>query len=151
MGKSFPVLSLVAFLLVGNSAYAAAHAAQGDAMALVNRVILEMANSGTEKTIEAINTHDARFSDRDIYVIVYDVKAKELANGVDSKTVGTDFADWKDADGNALFHTLLTLLKTRERGWQDYTVINPKTKKPEHKSSYFQLFKNVVISCDITQ
>ena len=151
MGKSFRMLSLVAFLLVGNSAYAAAHATQGDATALVFRVILEMVNNGREETIEAINTHDARFSDRDIHVIVHDMKAKELANAVDSKTVGTSLADWKDADGNALFQTRLTLLKTRGEGWQDYTVINPETKKPEHKSSYFRLFKNVVISCDITQ
>ena len=155
MGKSrntVRMLSLAACLFGSHVAYAAApHATQGDAMALVNRVILEMVNNGSEKTIEAINTHDPRFSDHDAHVIVHDMKAKELANSVDPKAVGTDLSAWKDADGNAIFQSRLTTLKTREKGWQDYTIVNPKTKKPEHKSSYFQVFKNVVISCDISQ
>jgi cytochrome c len=152
MKKLLSIITCSAVLGLFNHACAAeSHATQGDGMALVQRAILYMVNNGKAKTITEINNPKGQFRDRDIFVTMHDMKGVELANAADPSLVGTNLMEWKDADGKFLFKERFEKLKSREKAWQDYKLLNPKSKKVESRSSYYEKFQDIILSTDINQ
>jgi cytochrome c len=141
------ICTLVCYTL---TTHAADNASAPAALALVHKVIAYMKENGKEKTISEINDgRSKRFIDRDLYIVVNTLDGKNLAHGVNPRIVGLDLSQIKDVDGKYYVKESLALIKTNGQGWVDYKWPNPKTQRIEEKSSYFERFEDVIISCGI--
>ena len=134
----------------GASQAASEHGTAAEAVALVQKVIVYMKANGRDKTIAEINDlHSTRFRDRDLYVTINDLQAKNLAHGANAKMQGKDLIELKDADGKAFMRERLDLVKAKGKGWQDYKFVNPVSKQIEQKSMYFEKHDDLIINCGI--
>ena len=93
--------------------------------------------------------HSTRFRDRDLYVTINDLNARNLAHGANPRMQGKDLIDLKDADGKAFMRERLELARKNGKGWQDYKFVNPVTKLIEPKSMYFERYEDLIINCGI--
>lgn len=142
------IMLLAAFGLAGAS-YGADHGSAEEAVAMVQKVIAHIKANGKEKTITEINTLSDKFRDRDLYVTILDMNGLELAHGTNKKMQGKNLIDLKDADGKFQIRERLEIAKAKGKGWQDYKFTNPVTIKIEPKSTYFEKYEDMIISCGI--
>ena len=66
--------------------------------AMVDKAIAFIKKNGREKAFAEINNPKGQFTDRDLYVVVYDINGKVLAHGANAKMIGRDLLDNKDVD-----------------------------------------------------
>jgi cytochrome c len=119
-----------------------------EAMAMVQKTIATMKKNGVEATIAEINKRDGQYKDRDLYIVIYSMDGKNLAH-INSRMVGKDMVELKDADGKYFIKERLEMAKTKGSGWQDYKFVNPESKQIEPKSMYIEKYENVIVSCGI--
>jgi cytochrome c len=143
------ILMAGAMGLVGATHAAEQHATANEAVAMVQKVIAYMKANGKEKTIAEVNNLQGQFRDRDLYVTINDFSANTLAHGANVRMQGKNLIDLRDADGKYFMRERLEILKTKDKGWQDYKFVNPVTKQIEPKSMYFEKYKDVIINCGI--
>ncbi|MGZ5102481.1 MAG: cache domain-containing protein, partial [Usitatibacter sp.] len=77
-----------ALLLAVGAMPAAAQEKKGtaaEATAMVEKAITHIKKVGREKAYADINNPKGQFTDRDLYVVVYDLKGKVLAHGANPK------------------------------------------------------------------
>lgn len=79
-------------LMLGSSALAADQGSAAEAEAMVKKAVAFIKANGPEKAYEEF-THGKQFKDRDLYIIVYDLNGKNLAQGANPKLVGKDLID----------------------------------------------------------
>jgi cytochrome c len=119
----------------------AAHAANGtaaEAEALVKKAIAHINEAGPEKAYDDF-TNGKDFKDRDLYIIVYDLNGKNLAQGANPKLVGKDLIGLKDPDGKPLIQMFVDLAKSKGKGWvEGYKFMNPVSQKIEKKAMYLE-------------
>lgn len=130
--------------------HAVAKGTEGEATMLILKVTNYLQANGKDKTIAEVNNPKGQLQDFGLHVKIHDLNGNVLANGADPKQVGTNEMDWKDADGKQLYKERAERLKTVNKGIQDFKTINPKTKKPERRSSVYEKKDGLVISCDVT-
>jgi cytochrome c len=147
MRNFLKAVSLMMVIVMSGLAYGAERATPDEAMAMVQKTIAAMKANGVEKTIAEINSLSQQFRDRDLYISVMDMKGFLIAHGANKRMQGIDIIDLKDIDGKVYIRQRLDVLKTKDRGWQDYKFVNPVTKQIEQKTMYFQKYGDVVISC----
>lgn len=128
--------------------HAAEHGTANEAKAMVQKAIDAMKKNGIEATIAEINKRDGQYQDRDLYVVVYDVKGKNVAH-LNPKMVGKDMIDLTDVDGKFFIRERLEMVKAKGKGWQDYKFVNPTTKQIEPKSMYVEKYEGVIVGCGI--
>lgn len=145
MGIVFGVFALG----VQGMAVAGERGTADEAVAMVKKAIAFMKANGREKAYAEINNPNGQFKDRDLYVVVYDLKAKNIAHGANPRMIGKDLIEMKDADGKAFMKERVEIMKAKDKGWQDYKFLNPVTKKIEPKSMYLEKFEDVIVACGI--
>jgi len=118
-----------------------------EAEAMVAKVIHEIKAVGTAKTYADIT--NKKYSDRDLYPVVYDLKGVVRAHGQNPKMVGKDLLDLQDADGKAFVKERVELAQTQGKFWQDYKFTDPVTKKILPKSMYCEKQGDTVICAGI--
>lgn len=143
----------LAFAAIGLSLVAPAHAGDrgtaAEAEAMVKRAVAFIKEKGPEKAYEEF-THGKQFKDRDLYVIVYDLNGKNLAQGANPKLVGKDLIGLKDPDGKPLIQMFVDLAKTKGKGWvEGYKFLNPATQKIEEKAMYLERVGDTLVGCGI--
>jgi len=130
----------------------AAHADPGtaaEAEAMVKKAVAFIKANGADKAYEEF-THGKAFKDRDLYVVVYDLTGKNLAQGANPKLVGKDLIGLKDPDGKPLIQLFIELAKTKGKGWVDgYKFLNPVTQKIEGKAMYLERVGDTLVGCGI--
>ena len=143
-------ITLVAasFFLLLNSASAAEHGTATEAKAMVQKVIAAMKKTSVDATVAEINKRDGQYSDKDLYVVVYDMAGKNLAH-LNPKMVGKDMIELKDEDGKSFIKDRIEIAKKKGSGWQDYRFLNPISKQIESKSMYVEKYENVIIGCGV--
>lgn len=144
--------TLMAFLFFGiaSAANAAAeHGTADEAVAMVHKVAAYMKENGKEKTIEEVNNIHGQFRDRDLYVTINTLQMVTLAHGANPRMQGKNLIDLRDADGKYFMKERMEMLKTKDKGWQEYKFVNPVTKAIEHKAMYFEKHGDLVINCGI--
>ncbi|MFZ6758097.1 cache domain-containing protein [Undibacterium sp. Ji50W] len=141
---------LISFVLVlmSLSVHAAEHGTANEAKALVQKAIDAMKKNGVDTIVAEINKRDGQYQDRDLYVVVYDMKGKNIAH-LNPKMVGKDMIDLTDVDGKFFIRDRLELVKAKGKGWQDYKFVNPSTKQIEPKSMYIEKYEGVIVGCGI--
>jgi cytochrome c len=126
------------------------HGSADEAVALVQNVIASIKSVGREKTIAEINDlQSGKYRDRDLYVTINDLRAKNLAHGANARMQGKDLIDLKDADGKFFMRERVDIAKAKGKGWQDYKFVNPVSKQIEPKSMYFERYEDLIINCGI--
>lgn len=116
---------------------------------MVKRAVAYIKTNGTEKAYEEF-TNGKSFKDRDLYIIVYDLNGKNLAQGANPKLVGKDLIGLKDPDGKPLIQMFVDLAKAKGKGWvEGYKFLNPVSQKIEGKAMYLERVGETLVGCGI--
>lgn len=152
--KSFSFLSaLVRSVLVSLVMLGAAHAQDrgtaAEAEAMVKKAVAYIKANGAEKSYEEF-TNGKSFKDRDLYIIVYDLNGKCLAQGANAKLVGKDLIGLKDPDGKPIIKLFVDLAKEKGKGWvEGYKFMNPVSQKMEGKAMYLERVGDTLVGSGI--
>lgn len=135
--KTITVLAAFAALtLGGHAAHAEDRATPAQAEAMVKKAVAFIKEVGTAKAYPEISDKHGRFKDRDLYIVVYDMKGNCLAHGANAALIGQDLSEATDVDGKPYVQERVKLAATKASFWQDYKFTNPVTKKIEPKQTY---------------
>jgi len=106
-------------------------------------------SNGADKAYEEF-TNGKSFKDRDLYVVVYTLDGKNLAQGANPKLVGKDLINLKDPEGFPLIQKFVELAKTKGSGWvEGYKFMNPVSQKMEKKAMYLERVGDTLVGCGI--
>ena len=128
--------ALLSAFVIGNAAIAADGANKDEAVAMVKKAVASIKADGSDKTYAEISKKGGAFSDRDLYVVVYQLAGKVLAHGANEKFIGKDMSDAQDVDGKLYVKERIDMAQKQASFWQDYKFVNPVTKKVEPKEMY---------------
>jgi signal transduction histidine kinase len=150
MKKVFAAIWASIFLMsVGGVSLAADQGTPAEAEAMVKKAISYLKANGKDKAFAEVNNTKGQFNDRDLYVFVYDMNGKCLAHGFNSKMIGKDLREMKDADGKSYVKERIEIIKTKGKGWQDYKFTNPVSKKLENKTAYIEKGDDMIFGCGV--
>jgi signal transduction histidine kinase len=151
MNRLMVVLSVGVCLGLSNLSASAAEgkASAADAVAMVGKAVAAIKADGPDKAYAAFTAKDSRFTDRDLYVIVYDRQGKCLAHGANAKLVGKDLLENQDTDGKFYIKERMNLASSKPSFWQDYKFTNPTTRKVEPKSTYCEVMPDTIVCAGI--
>ena len=146
--KSLLNASLLGLVMAG-SAHANDQGTAAEAEAMVKKAVAFIKANGTEKAYDEF-TNGKSFKDRDLYVIVYDLNGKNLAQGANPKLVGKDLIGLKDPDGKPLIQMFVDLAKAKGKGWvEGYKFLNPVSQKIEGKAMYLERVGDTLVGTGI--
>lgn len=141
--------ALLSCLLMVTCANAADKGTPAEAEAMVKRAVAYIKANGPDKAYDEF-TNGKSFKDRDLYIIVYDLNGKNLAQGANPKLVGKNLIALKDPDGKPLIKMFVDLAKDKGQGWvEGYKFLNPVTQKIENKSMYLERLGDTLVGCGI--
>lgn len=112
--KAFFGAIVMSFMMSGVG-HAADQGTSAEAEAMVKKAVAYIKANGAEKAYEEF-TNGKSFKDRDLYIIVYDLNGKNLAQGANPKLVGKDLIGLKDPDGKPLIQMFVDLAKSKGKG-----------------------------------
>jgi cytochrome c len=136
-------------LMLSGAVYAADQGTAAEAEAMVKKAVAYIKANGPEKAYEEF-TNGKSFKDRDLYIIVYDLNGKNLAQGANPKLVGKDLIGLKDPDGKPLIQMFVDLAKSKGKGWvEGYKFLNPVSQKIEDKAMYLERVGDTLVGCGI--
>jgi cytochrome c len=139
----------VAGFLMAGPALAAEQGTAAEAEAMVKKAVAHIKAAGADKAYDEF-TNGKDFKDRDLYIIVYDLNGKNLAQGANPRLVGKDLIGLKDPDGKPIIQLFVDLAKAKGKGWvEGYKFMNPVTKKMEAKAMYLERVGDTLVGCGI--
>jgi cytochrome c len=139
----------VAGFLMAGSTLAADQGSAAEAEAMVKKAVAHIKAAGPEKAYDEF-TNGKTFKDRDLYIIVYDLNGKNLAQGANPKLVGKDLIGLKDPDGKPIIQMFVDVAKTKGKGWvEGYKFMNPVSQKMEGKAMYLERVGDTLVGCGI--
>jgi cytochrome c len=113
------------------------------AQALADRAVLHMQQVGPETAIKDFNDPKGGYTDRDLFVIVYDPNGV-IMTGVPA-LIGKNARALTDVTGKEFGKEIIKAAYTKDGSWVEYHMTNPVTKKVELKTSYIHRFDNYVV------
>jgi signal transduction histidine kinase len=116
---------------------------------MVKKAVAFIKEQGADKAYPEFTGKDAKFIDRDLYVVVYQLDGKVLAHGSNPKFVGKDMSDAQDVDGKLYVKERVELAGKQASFWQDYKFVNPVSKKVEPKQMYCEKLENTAVCAGI--
>jgi len=126
-----------------------ATAAEATAMVKKGVAAIKAGGKNNDKLFSDITAKDAKWVDRDLYLVVYGMDGSVKAHGANAKLVGNNLMDMLDIDGKPYIKERIDLAKSKGSFWQDYKFTNPTTKKIEPKSMYCEKVDEVVACAGI--
>jgi len=142
---------VVAFVSAPGFAQDKAKGTSAEATAMVEKAIAHIKKVGRDKAFADFNNKSGPFVDRDLYVVVYDLKGKVLAHGANEKMIGKDLIELRDSDGKYFVKERVDMMSKgpSAKGWQDYKFMNPVTRQIEPKSMYLHRYEDLIVGCGI--
>ena len=152
MNRILSVFAAVLMLAIGMPA--AAQDKKGtaaEATAMVEKAIAHIKKVVRDKAFADFSSKQAPWVDRDLYVVVYDMKGKVLAHGANEKMIGKDVIELRDNDGKYFVKERVEMMSKgpEAKGWQDYKFMNPVSKAIEPKSMYLRRYEDLIVGCGI--
>jgi cytochrome c len=144
MRKTMTVLVVAVVAVAFLAALAFAAATPDDAKAWVGKGKEFFNANGKDKALAEFSNPKGPFVKDDLYIYVLDLDGKMLAHP-NATLVGKDFMKVKDADGKLFAVDIVKAAKDKGMGWVDYKWENPKSKKVEAKTVYFEKVDGVII------
>ncbi len=140
-----------AIVLMPLSAAAQSKATAAEATAMVKKGVADLKAAGKDKDkiYAAVIAKDAKWVDRDLYLVVYGMDGTVKAHGANAKLVGNNMLDMLDIDGKPYIKERIDLAKSKGSFWQDYKFTNPTSKKIEPKSMYCEKVEDLVACAGI--
>lgn len=120
-----------------------------DAVKMVKEAAALYKSAGLEKAMDALNDPKGQFVKGPLYVFAYDQSGVLIANATAPDKIGQNLMDVPDSKGKKFRREIVERAMKEKSGWVDYTIINPKTKVEELKTSYFELAGEMVLGCGI--
>lgn len=119
--------------------------------ALVKEAITFAKASGKDAAFKEITKIGGRFHKHggELYVFVYDMDGKVVAHGQGASKVGVNQVNAKDPEGREYIKERIALAKSKGKGWHDYIYLNPVTQKREPKTSYIEVYENLIFGAGI--
>lgn len=132
-------------------AFAQAKATAAEATAMVKKGVatLKAAGGDKAKVFAEVNSKNAKWVDRDLYLVVYGLDGTVRAHGANTKLVGENLIDMLDIDGKPYVKERVEMAKSKGSFWQDYKFTNPTTKKIEPKSMYCEHLDDMAVCAGI--
>jgi cytochrome c len=147
--KNAILLGSVLAVFLSVSAFAKEQfATKKEAEAMVVRTVAAL-KANRAKTLEEISAKDARYVDRDLYAVVYDLSGKVLAHGANNKMVGKDLIELKDPDGKEFVKERVELARSKGKFWQEYKFTDPETRKILPKEAYCEKADDAVVCAGV--
>jgi cytochrome c len=132
-------------LCLGSTAFAGDNATRDEAVKMVKEGVKFIKAQGPEKGYAEISRKGSKFTERDLYLVVYGLDGLVHAHGANEKMVGKNLIELKDVDGKAFVRERVELAAAKGQFWQDYKFTNPVTKKVEPKSMYCERLDQVAV------
>lgn len=155
MNRSTRIATAVFALTLGFLAPAAAQdkskGTRAEAVAMVDKALAHIKKVGRDKAFADFNNKNGPFTDRDLYVVVYDIRGKVLSHGANEKMIGKDVIDLRDNDGKYFVRERVEMMSKAPdaKGWQDYKFMNPVTKAIEPKQMYLHRMDDMIVGCGV--
>jgi signal transduction histidine kinase len=153
--KSIPAASslllALAVCLTPTLASADTKATAAEATAMVKKGVTAIKAGGKDhdKLFSEVTAKDAKWVDRDLYLVVYSMDGTVKAHGANAKLVGNNLMDMLDIDGKPYIKERIDQAKAKGSFWQDYKYTNPTSKKIEPKSMYCEKVEELVACAGI--
>jgi len=143
-------LGLIGSLMTG-AALADTKATAAEATAMVKKGVaaIKAAGAGKASVYGEVNAKNAKWVDRDLYLVVYGLDGVVRAHGANTKLVGENLIDLLDIDGKPYVKERVELAKTKGSFWQDYKFTNPVSKKIEPKSMYCEKLDDMAVCAGV--
>lgn len=136
-------LILILSFTTSQTAFGQDFATPKEAEAMVAATVAAL-KENRQKTYDEITAKHAKWVNRDLYPVVYDLNGKVLAHGQNSRMVGKDLIDMRDVDGKAFVRERVELAKAKGKFWQDYKFTDPVSKAILPKQMYCERLDDVV-------
>jgi hypothetical protein len=138
-------------LLVGATlpALSADKATKDEAKAMVAKATAYIKSAGPEKAYEEFSVKGGKWTDRDLYVVVYNIDGTVLAHGSSKKLIGKHLMDVQDVDGVYYIKERMALAAKKVDFWQGYKFVNPVTKKIEPKQMFCHPVDNLAVCAGV--
>ena len=136
-------------LVIGTVVFAAEKGTAEEATAMVKKGVDYVKTHGKEKAFAEFSNPSGQFVKGDLYVMVYDMDGLNKAHGANSKLIGKNLLDIKDANGVYIVKSFIEVAKGKGKGWVDYKWPNNITKAVESKSTYVEKVDDVLIGVGI--
>jgi cytochrome c len=137
------LLILCCLVLAASPALAADKGTKAEAQAMVKKAVELIKANGKDQAFAEISNPKGKFVDRDLYVVVYDLKGTCLAHGVNPKQIGKNLMELRDPDGKYFVKERVELAKTQASFWQDYKFLNPAIGQIEPKAMYLEKHEDI--------
>jgi len=139
------IAALLVLALAAPLAHADGNATKDEAVAMVKKGIVFIRSAGTDKGYAEITNKGGKFTDRDLYLVVYGLDGVVRAHGANEKMIGKNLIELKDVDGKAFVKERVELAQSKGTFWQDYKFTNPVTKKIEPKQMYCEKLDDTAV------
>jgi len=120
-----------------------------DAVKMVKDAVALYKANGMEKTLDALNDPKGQFVKGALYVFAFDENGTLLANATAPDKVWQNMLEVPDSKGKKFRKEFIEAAKKDCSGWVDYTILNPKSKAEELKTSYVEKAGELIIGCGI--
>lgn len=134
---------ITGLMFVTVSIHASASQTSEEVVALVKQTRAAI-EKNAQQTFAKINKSEHPYKNKDnpsLYIFVFDTDLNVVAHAIKRKVVGKNVKGKPDIKGKMYRDEMLAMGKKNGSGWVDYYFDNPKTKKTEHKTTYFELVK----------
>ncbi len=130
---------------------AAQDASPAETEALVKEAIAFAKANGKDAAIKEVTKPGGRFHKYggELYVFIYDMDGKVVGHGQGAAKVGVNQLNAKDPDGVEYIKERIKLAKTKGKGWHNYKYVNPKDGRKEPKTSYIEVWDNLIFGAGI--
>jgi len=141
--KLFHSLMMLAFAgFVSFSAAAQERGTKDEAKALADSAVEYVKKVGPDQAFKDFAADKAKWTKKDMYVIVLDMKANMIFHGVNEKLMGKPMWEMKDQNGKLFNQDMVKTAQTTGSGWIEYDWVHPVTKKIEAKTTYIRKMSN---------
>lgn len=106
-----------------------------EAKAMADAAYEHIKKVGADQAYKDFTDDKANWHKKDLYVMVYNDAAINLAHGANPKLVGKDMSNVRDVNGVNLIPDMIRAA-AKGGGWVDYDWPDPVTKKVMSKSTY---------------
>jgi hypothetical protein len=114
-----------------------------EAQVLAERAVVHMREVGSDTAIKDFNDPKAGYTDRDLFVVVYD-PGGTIMTGVPA-LIGKNARALTDVTGKEFGKEIINAAHTQDGSWVEYRMTNPTTRKVELKTSYVRKFDDYVV------
>nr|WP_315476153.1 cache domain-containing protein [uncultured Undibacterium sp.] len=142
----FQVIFTASALLFASLSHSAeGGASKAEAEAMVKKAVAFIKANGDKKAYEEFNLKPGKFTDRDLYIVVYGMDGVVHSHGANVKMIGKNLMGLTDIDGKAFVKERVEFAKNKPYFWQEYKFTNPENKKIEPKAMYCERLDETIV------